>query len=380
MISTVMTAAAAVLMDEDLVCSVQVDQSSSADRLAAIDRTLQGWSFAVLTSEESSIFVTKYGEVSLMSGIRGTTSAATICGKNGHLYIPSNMDEIEEITELSKNKVYLGKQMIWKVNQPADDGIFASYEVTFGRFGIKEENASDSSGKTTVVGCISLGNHYPTLCKFEDIQNPVALCETPYLFGTPADLTIKRSDVEEVLQQSKDALAELRRLVSRSISKMGYSKKRISTSEYPDFEHKENCIFPIEIKIVSKLPNTSDYSLVRPSQYPAFFSNAKAFLNYLDQNQEKIQTYLSSEATRNPLRLVPDMDSGSEIYQSISDPDLLNVNTPLALIIGITLSVIFAILIIVHFVCSYRIGKQKNQIILYEQELLCRAPTAPEVY
>ena len=76
-----MTAAAAVLMDEDLVCSVQVDQHSSADRLAAIDRTLQGWSNAVLTSEESSIFVTKSGEVSLMSGIRGTTSAANICGK-----------------------------------------------------------------------------------------------------------------------------------------------------------------------------------------------------------------------------------------------------------------------------------------------------------
>ena len=50
MISSVMTAAAAVLMDEDLVCSVQVDQRSSADRLAAIDRTLQGWSLAVLTS------------------------------------------------------------------------------------------------------------------------------------------------------------------------------------------------------------------------------------------------------------------------------------------------------------------------------------------
>ena len=41
MMSTVMTAAAAVLMDEDLVCSVQVDQRASADRLAAIDRTLQ---------------------------------------------------------------------------------------------------------------------------------------------------------------------------------------------------------------------------------------------------------------------------------------------------------------------------------------------------
>ena len=124
MISTVMTAAAAVLMDEDLVCSVQVDQRSSADRLAAIDRTLQGWSFAVLTSEESSIFVTKYGEVSLMSGIRGTTSAANICGKNGHLYIPNNMKEIDEITELSKNNIYLGRQLVWQVNQPAADGIF----------------------------------------------------------------------------------------------------------------------------------------------------------------------------------------------------------------------------------------------------------------
>jgi hypothetical protein len=38
-------------------------------------------------------------------------------------------------------------------------------------------------------------------------------------------------------------------------------------------------------------------------------------------------------------------------------------------------------LISVHFACSYKIGKQKTEIVrLYEQELLCRIPSAPEVY
>ena len=366
-----MTAASAVLIDEDLVCSVQVDQQSSANRLAAIDQTLQGWSNLVLASRESSIFVTKTGEVGPVSGIRGTTSAANICGTNGHLYTPSNMKEIDEITRLSKNNIYLGRQLVWNVNEPASDGIFASNEVTFGRFAlnIKAEDTTNKSGTTTVVGCISLGSHYPTLCKFEDIQNPVAMCETSYLVGTPAELTINRSDVEGLLQQSKDALAELRRLVSRAISKMGYSKKRINTSEFPDFEQKENCIFPIEVKIVSDLPQTSNYSLVKPSQYPTFLANAKAFLNYLDQNQAKIQQYLSSKAAHTPLRLVPDMDSGSEIYQSLSAPDLLKINTPLALIIGLTLFFTFVIIMSVHIICSYRIGKQKTEIMkLHEQE------------
>ena len=75
------------------------------------------------------------------------------------------------------------------------------------------------------------------------------------------------------------------------------------------------------------------------------------------------------------------MDSGPEIYQSLSDPDLLKVNTPLALIIGITLFLVSAVIISVHFTCSYKIGIEKTEIVrLYEQELLSQIPSAPEVF
>jgi len=133
------------------------------------------------------------------------------------------------------------------------------------------------------------------------------MCEVNYSTGPPTELTINRSKVGELVKQSRDALAEIRRLVSRALSKMGYSKKRISTSEFPDVEKKELCIFPIEVKIISGTPAETDFTLVSPSQFPEFLAKAKSFLEFLDKNQERIQTYLSSDTVVNPLRLVPDI-------------------------------------------------------------------------
>lgn len=372
-----MASAAAVSIDEDLICGVQVDQQATADHLAAIDQTLQGWSSVVFASKDSSIFITDKGEVTPVSGIRGTSSAANICGTNGHLYIPSNMIEVDKIVKLSQNNAYMGKQLVWKVTQPAADGIFASNEVIFGRFAVIKNESNPTA--TTVVGCVSIGNHFPTLCKFEDIQKPVAICEVNYAAGPPTDLTIRRSDVAVLIKQCRDALAEVRRLSSRALKRMIYSNPRNIDSDSPGIEKKKICIFGIQVKIFPSSPKSSNFTLVNPSLFPTFLANAKALLNYLDQNQAKIQTYLSSEPARSPLRLVPDMDSGDEVYQSLYAPDLLKISEPLALIIGFSLFFTFAMIIAIHLKCSFDIGRQKAYRLTALSES-CPMPSAPEVF
>ena len=380
-----MTAAAAAIIDEDLVCQVEIDQKTVFEQLNAMDQTLTELSLTEFAKTESARFVTNNEEVLPVIGVRGEVSTSSICDSIEQFYTPASLNEIISIVELSEKDIYQGMQLKWNVKLV--DGLYISGKVVLGRYAVATPKCNETLPPTTVVGCVALRSKFPKLCRFESIQNPVAMCERIYSQGPPLELAANRTQFSMVTAQSKNAIAELRRRVTRTFQKMGYSyRARRDTSKPMANAKKESCTFSTQLMLFSQIPQLFKTLLAYPSNAEKTLSSTKKFLKYLDLNQARIQKFLESESPRRNIKIVPDMDSAEEIHEALTDQDLLNVQLPLVLLVGLALALAFIGSLIVYSICLAKIGRKRHTQYgeirreRQEEQELNHRPTAPEVF
>ena len=368
-----------VKIDDDHVCEIQIDRSALNHAVSSIKKSFMNILKTDVAAHENTLLkMQDLSEIRPTPVNPSTISLPQICNHMGKFFSPRDSSDISKILKQYPDNP-IGKKattIIFKViknalgnflseNKKLNFGSEQKLDVSlpFDSITIPKSTLRNSSDKPTdtkdvpgtvsqvttstpfkpdkVVGCMSRDSPIPTLCNYEQILDPIALCKS-----VPEDLSYVRKIKEQLdlmLNYEQSIFKEILATLKTLLKKLGESNTspEFKPDRYyvPDSDKEENCL-DLKLELLKDPIEIPEDDLITPSEAEKFQSRLSKLSDYLKNSQDHLNSILASPLSSSDLALIPEIDRISDLTEILTTSRMLLIQLPLALILLFGFSII----------------------------------------